>query len=69
MEKITSLKKSAYRIFLEFLFLAIILTGAAYFTYNKIDSMLKESLEESVALTSRSIAVGLKNQFEEKFLL
>ena len=68
MEKITSLKKSAIQVFLEFFILAIILIAVAYFAYSKIDSMLKESLEESVALTSRSIAVGLNNQFEEKFM-
>ncbi|MBR2179262.1 MAG: response regulator [Selenomonadaceae bacterium] len=51
----------------EFLVLASILSVLGYFAYYKIDSMLKESLEESVALQAKSIAVGLRNQFEEKF--
>ena len=55
------------RAVVEFIVLAIMLSLIGYFVYYKIDSMLKESLEESVALQARSIAVGLRNQFEEKF--
>ena len=62
-----SVNKLVIRAVVEFLVLASILSVLGYFAYYKIDSMLKESLEESVALQAKSIAVGLRNQFEEKF--
>ncbi len=67
MEKSKVIKKSAFQAAIEFLILMSIFSVIAYYSYSKIDALLKESLEESVALTSRSIAVGLNNQFEEKF--
>ena len=60
-------KSLLVRAIIEFIVLASILTMLGYAIYFKIDSMLKESLEESVALQANSIAVGLKNQFNEKF--
>lgn len=61
-----SVKNLKLRAVTEFLILAIILVFATHCAYLKIDSMLKNSLEEAVALTSKSIAVGLNNQFEQK---
>ena len=60
-------KSLLVRAIIEFIVLALILTMLGYAIYLKIDSMLKESLEEAVALQANSIAVGLKNQFNEKF--
>ena len=62
-----SLKHSKLRALADFLVLAVILGFVTHCAYLKIDSMLKASLEESVALNSRSIAVGLNNQFDEEF--
>ena len=62
-----TVNKLVVRAVIEFLVLSAILSMIGYFVYGKIDSMLKESLEEAVALQARSIAVGLRNQFEEKF--
>ena len=62
-----SLNSLALRAVIEFMVLLIILSSIGWFTYKKMDSLLKESLEESVALQAKSIAVGLRNQFEEKF--
>ncbi|MBR1396918.1 MAG: hypothetical protein IJ563_05230, partial [Selenomonadaceae bacterium] len=67
MTKLKFTDKLALRAIVEFLVLAVILSLIGYFIYCKIDVMLKESLEESVALQARSIAVGLRNQFDEKF--
>ena len=58
-----SVNKLVVRAIVEFLVLASILSVLGYFAYYKIDSMLKESLEASVALQAKSIAVGLRNQF------
>ncbi len=62
-----TMSKLAIRAMTEFLILASILGLIGYFVYHKMDSTLKSSLEESVALQANSIAVGLRNQFEEKF--
>ena len=64
---IKSINKLLVRAIIEFLVLAAILSVIGWFIYGKIDALLKESLEESVALQARSIAVGLRNPFEEKF--
>ena len=62
-----SMNKLVVRAIAEFLALAGILSLVGYFVYYKMDMRLKESLEESVALQGKSIAVGLKNQFDEEF--
>ena len=62
-----SLRHFKLRALADFLVLAVILGFVTHCAYLKIDSMLKESLEEAVALNSRSIAVGLNNQFEQEF--
>ena len=62
-----SINKLLVRAIIEFLVLSAILSVIGYGIYSKVDSMLKESLEESVALQANSIAVGLRNQFDEKF--
>ena len=59
-------KNSKVRALSEFLILSVILGIAAFFSYNKIDSMLKNSLEESVALQSRTIAFSIERQFKEQ---
>ena len=62
-----SINKLTARALTEFIILAGILSLIGYFVYYKMDMRLKESLEESVALQGKSIAVGLKNQFDEEF--
>ena len=62
-----SLRHFKLRALADFLVLAVILGFVTHCAYVKVDSMLKESLEEAVALNSRSIAVGLNNQFEQEF--
>ena len=60
-------KNLVIRATIEFVVLTSILTFIGYFVYSNMDKMLKDSLEESVALQGKSIAVGLKNQFDEEF--
>ena len=62
-----SMNNLALRAVTEFIVFASILSLIGYFVYYKMDMRLKESLEESVALQGKSIAVGLKNQFDEEF--
>ena len=62
-----SMNKLMVRAIIEFVMLATILSLAGYFVYYKMDLNLKESLEETVALQSKSIAFGLEQQFNEQF--
>ena len=55
------------RAIVEFFVLLLIFSFIGTLIYSKVDEELTESLEESVALQARSIAVGLRNQFNEKF--
>ena len=52
MEKSNLPKKSTFQIVTEILILISVFSFIAYHSYNKIDALLKESLEESVALTA-----------------
>ena len=55
------------RAMIEFCILASIFIAIGYFIYHKLDTSLKESLEESVTLQSQSIAFGMNRQFDEEF--
>ena len=63
----TSKNSLVARAISECLLLVSILFLIGFFVYNKLDLTLKESLEESVALQSQSIAFGIQQQFDEEF--
>ncbi len=67
MEKEKSSSQILMRAITEFLILLSVFGLAGYLIYVKIDKELTESLEESVALNSQSIAYGLNKQFDEEF--
>ena len=67
MINLKSINKLAIRAIVEFIALTSVLGVIGYGAYYKLDVTLKKSFEESVALQAKSIAVGLRNQFEEKF--
>ena len=62
-----SLNNLTFRAVIEFLILAAIFIVVGYAVYHKLDSTLKESLEESVALQGQTIAFGMEKQFVEEF--
>ena len=62
-----SLNNLTVRAVIEFIVIASILVLVGYFIYHKLDSALKESLEESVTQQSQSVAFGLDRQFNEEF--
>ena len=56
-----------FRAISEFLIMTSILALIGFFVYNKLDSVLKKSLEESVALQSQAMSFGIQQQFDEEF--
>ena len=67
MINLKSVNRLVIRAIIEFVVLASILSLIGYSAYYKLETSLKASLEEAVALQAKSIAVGLNNQFNEKF--
>ena len=67
MLNLKSANNLTVRAVIEFCALAFIFIVIGYFIYYKLDTSLKESLEESVALQSQSIAFGIEQQFDEEF--
>ncbi|MBR1859346.1 MAG: hypothetical protein IJ797_07595, partial [Selenomonadaceae bacterium] len=59
-------KRLIVRALIEFLVLTTVLVATGYFVYNKMDSMLIESLKESVGQQSQSIAYALRERFQHK---
>ena len=62
----TSSNKFAARAIVEFVALATILSIMGYFIYDKMDRLLIDSVKESVALQSQSIAYTLRERFQHK---
>ena len=62
--KITS-SKLIGRAIIEFVILALILSTARYFIYNKIDVMLIDELRGAVAQQSQSISQAMNGRFQQ----
>ncbi len=67
MINLKSINKIKIQAFAEFVALSLIFAIIGYFVYIKVDSELKKSLEESVALQSQSLAFGIEQQSKHEF--
>ena len=59
-------KKFIFRAVIEFIILAIFLSGVRYVIYHKIDDMLVNELQGAIAQQSQSIAYTLNERFQHK---
>ena len=66
VEKLTSNYKLALRTLIEFSLCAVLLGVACFTAYCKVDTLLTEALEESVARQAKTVAFGLEQQFEQE---
>lgn len=66
VEKLTSNYKMALRAVMEILLCACILGLVGVTVYCKMDNLLTEALEESVARQARTVAFGLEQQFQQE---
>lgn len=66
MAKLTANYKLALRVLIEVTLCACLLTLICFTAYCKVDTLLTEALEESVARQAKTVAFGLEQQFEQE---
>jgi len=66
MKNFLAKHKTAFALLTEFLICAVIIGTLAFVAYNKINHEIKQALCNSVEKHSRTIAFGIRQQFEQE---